>query len=76
MHIKTQTVIPTGTVITRGPSVVAKGAEFGRMSAKGSRGTESRLPNASRKTRKTDGVKGRVTDDDRARALTFMRYGK
>lgn len=77
MAIKPQTVIPPGTPITRGPTVVAKGAEFGRMRARGARGTESRLPSKGRsKPKVTEGVKGRPkTADDIARAVAFMRFG-
>ena len=77
MAIKPQTILPANVTITQCPTKVAKGAEFGRMRARGERGTESRLPNKGRtKPVITSGVKGPPkTADDIARAAAFLKFG-
>lgn len=73
---KVPTAIPDNVRVMRVPPGRAHGLERPEMRTKGERGTESRLPPPTRKSRKERPSKARTTDELRAAQLAATRFGR
>jgi hypothetical protein len=74
--VKTPTVIPPEQEIVQCPKGRAYGIDRIEMRTKGARGTESRLPPPTRKRDKRARIVLRLSQEDKARAIASLKFGK